>query len=147
MSTETEEVREQEAQASETQVEENQAEETASPAGEGAPVEEPQESDILPELQRSAELQEVDEEKCLDLLRDVSLKVKVELGRGKMLLKDILRLCRGSVVELEKLAGDPLDIYANERLIARGEVLIMNENFCIRITEILSTEDCLFAKE
>ncbi|MBN1420119.1 MAG: flagellar motor switch protein FliN [Planctomycetes bacterium] len=77
----------------------------------------------------------------LELLRDVSLKVKVELGRGRMVLHDILRLAPGSVVELEKLAGDPLDIYANDHLIARGEVLVLNENFCVRITEIVARDE------
>jgi len=77
----------------------------------------------------------------LDLLRDVSLKVKVELGRGRMVLHDILRLAPGSVVELEKLAGDPLDVYANDHLIARGEVLVLNENFCVRITEIVAPDE------
>ena len=79
----------------------------------------------------------------VDLLKDVHVKVRVELGRGKMVLRDILRLTHGSVVELEKLAGDPLDIYVNERLIAKGEVLVLNENFCIRITEIFSPEEVL----
>ena len=60
-----------------------------------------------------------------------------------MYLKDILRLAQGSVVELERLAGDPLDIYVNEKVIARGEVLVLNENFCIRITEIFSPAEVL----
>ena len=72
----------------------------------------------------------------LGLLRDVNMKVKVELGRGQMYLKDVLSLGQGSVVELDRLAGDPLEIYVNEKMIARGEVLVLNENFCIRITEI-----------
>ena len=79
----------------------------------------------------------------LQLLRDVHMKVKVELGRGHMYLKDILRLGQGSVVELERLAGDPLDIYVNDKVIARGEVLVLNENFCIRITEIHDPADVL----
>ena len=79
----------------------------------------------------------------LQLLRDVNMKVKVELGRGKMYLKDILMLGQGSVVELERLAGDPLDIYVNDKVIARGEVLVLNENFCIRITEIFDQTDLL----
>ncbi|MEM7260799.1 MAG: flagellar motor switch protein FliN [Planctomycetota bacterium] len=82
-------------------------------------------------------------EQNLGLLRDVNMKVKVELGRGRMYLKDILRLAQGSVVELERLAGDPLDIYVNEKVIARGEVLVLNENFCIRITEIFSPAEVL----
>jgi flagellar motor switch protein FliN len=82
----------------------------------------------------------------VDLLKDVSVKVRVELGRGKMYLRDIIRLTHGSVVELEKLAGDPLDIYVNERLIAKGEVLVLNENFCVRITEIFSPDEVLRLK-
>ncbi len=79
----------------------------------------------------------------LKLLRDVNLKVKVELGRGHMYLKDILTLGQGSVVELERLAGDPLDIYVNDKVIARGEVLVLNENFCIRVTEIYNPAEAL----
>lgn len=74
----------------------------------------------------------------LDLLLDVPLKVRIELGRCKLQVQDILKLGRGSVVELDKLAGDPLDIYVNDRLVARGEVLVQNQSFCVRITDILS---------
>jgi flagellar motor switch protein FliN/FliY len=73
----------------------------------------------------------------IDLLSDVSLQVKIELGRTRMLVEDVLRLADGAVVELDKLAGDPVDIYVNERHIARGEVLVLNDNFCVRINEIL----------
>jgi flagellar motor switch protein FliN len=72
----------------------------------------------------------------LDLLSDVNLDVKVELGRTRMFVEDILRLGGGSVVELDKLAGDPVDIYVNDRHVARGEVLVLNDNFCVRINEI-----------
>ena len=72
----------------------------------------------------------------LSLLMDIPLQVTVELGRARMTIDSLLRLVQGSVVELERLAGDPLDIYVNEKVIARGEVLVLNENFCIRITEI-----------
>lgn len=82
-------------------------------------------------------------DKNIDLLKDVTLKVKVELGRGRMHLRDVLRLCEGSVVELDKLAGDPLEIYVNERLVGKGEVLVLNENFCVRITKVFSPEECL----
>lgn len=88
----------------------------------------------------------IDQENRLHLLRDVTLRVRVELGRGKMILRDLLRLTKGSVVPLDKVAGDPLDIYVNDRLIARGEVLVLDEKFCIRITEILTPEDCLRVK-
>lgn len=74
----------------------------------------------------------------LDMLRDVELNLQIELGRTQMFVEDVLRLRRGSVVALEKLAGDPVDVYANGHLIARGEVLVLNENFCVRITEIVS---------
>jgi flagellar motor switch protein FliN/FliY len=74
----------------------------------------------------------------LDLLADVNLQVKIELGRTRMLVEDVLRLADGSVVELDKLAGDPVDVYVNERHVARGEVLVVNDNFCVRISEIIS---------
>ncbi len=74
----------------------------------------------------------------LDLIRDVELDVKIELGRTDMYLEDVLRLRRGSVVPLDKLAGDPVDIYVNGRLIARGEVLVLNDNFCVRIAELIA---------
>ena len=74
----------------------------------------------------------------LNILDDVELDVKVELGRAGMYIEDVLRLAAGSVVELDKLAGDPVDIYVNERLIARGEVLVLNDNFCVRINDIHS---------
>lgn len=75
----------------------------------------------------------------IDLLSDVSLQVKIELGRTRMLVEDVLRLADGAVVELDKLAGDPVDIYVNERHVARGEVLVLNDNFCVRINEILES--------
>lgn len=73
----------------------------------------------------------------LDMLGDVELDVSVELGRTEMLVEDVLRLSEGSVLELDKLAGDPVDVYVNQRLVARGEVLVLNDNFCIRISEIV----------
>jgi len=74
------------------------------------------------------------------MLNDVKLRVKIELGRTRMLVEDVLKLGEGSVVELDKLAGDPVDVYANDRLIARGEVLVLNESFCVRINEVLSRD-------
>jgi len=74
----------------------------------------------------------------IDLLHDVDLHVTIELGRAQMLVEDVLRLGEGSVVELDKLAGDPVDVYVNQRLVARGEVLVLNDNFCIRISEIVA---------
>jgi flagellar motor switch protein FliN/FliY len=77
---------------------------------------------------------------AIDLLRDVQLNVKIELGRSKMLVEDVLRLGEGSVVELDKLAGDPVDVFVNDRLVARGEVLVLNDNFCVRINDIVRPE-------
>lgn len=77
----------------------------------------------------------------LELLSDVNLHVKIELGRTRMLVEDVLRLGEGSVVELDKLAGDPVDVYVNDRHIARGEVLVLNDNFCVRISEIVDGGD------
>ena len=74
----------------------------------------------------------------IDLLRDVDLNVKIELGRARMLVEDVLKLGEGSVVELDKLAGDPVDVFVNDRLVARGEVLVLNDNFCVRINEIVA---------
>ncbi len=78
------------------------------------------------------------EQASLDLLRDVQLDLKIELGRTQMHLEDVLRMKQGAVVTLDKLAGDPVDIYANGRLIARGEVLVLNDNFCVRVAELIT---------
>jgi flagellar motor switch protein FliN/FliY len=81
------------------------------------------------------------ESASLDMLRDVQLDLKIELGRTQMHLEDVLRLKQGAVVTLDKLAGDPVDIYANGQLIARGEVLVLNDNFCVRVAELISGDD------
>jgi flagellar motor switch protein FliN/FliY len=73
----------------------------------------------------------------LGLLHDVDLNVKIELGRTRMYVEDVLRLNENSVIELDKAAGDPVDIFVNDRHVARGEVLVLNENFCVRISEII----------
>ncbi len=78
------------------------------------------------------------ENATLDLLRDVELDLKIELGRTHMYLEDVLKLSKGAVVALDRLAGDPVDIYVNGRLIARGEVLILNDNFCVRVAELVA---------
>jgi len=81
------------------------------------------------------------EKATLELFRDVDLDLKIELGRTQMELEEVLKLQQGSVVTLEKLAGDPVDVYANGRLIARGEVLVLNDNFCVRIAELITAEE------
>ena len=77
------------------------------------------------------------------LIMDVPMQVTVELGRTKKLIRDILDLAPGSVVELDKLAGEPVDIFVNTKLIARGEVVVIDENFGVRVTEIVSPVDRL----
>jgi flagellar motor switch protein FliN/FliY len=83
----------------------------------------------------------------MDLLSDVTLNVKIELGRTRMLVEDVLKLGEGAVVELEKLAGDPVDVYVNERHVAKGEILVLNDNFCVRISEIVESEAAERAKK
>ena len=78
------------------------------------------------------------ENATIDLIRDVELDLKIELGRTNMYLEDVLKLRRGAVVPLDKMAGDPVDIYVNGRLIARGEVLVLNDNFCVRVAELIA---------
>ena len=80
------------------------------------------------------------ERATLDLIRDVELDLKIEFGRTHMYLEDILKLRKGSVVALDKLAGDPVDIFVNGRLIAKGEVLVLNDNFCVRVAELIAGE-------
>ena len=74
----------------------------------------------------------------LDQISEVELDIKIVLGQTDMYLEDVLKLRKGAVVPLDKMAGDPVDIYINGRLLARGEVLVMNENFCVRVAELLA---------
>lgn len=76
----------------------------------------------------------------LHSLQDVELDVRIELGRAELLIEDVTKLRSGSVVPLDKLAGDPVDILVNGQLIARGEVLVLNDNFCVRVAEILAPD-------
>jgi flagellar motor switch protein FliN/FliY len=78
------------------------------------------------------------ESATFDLIRDVELDLRIELGRTHMYLEDVLKLRKGSVVPLDKLAGDPVDIYVNGRLVARGEVLVLSDNFCVRVAELIT---------
>jgi len=88
----------------------------------------------LPQLEKTTVSSE---ESNLDILQDVPLTITVEIGRAKMLVKDILKLTVGSVIELDKLAGEPVDILVNGKVIAKGEVIAVNENFGVRILEIV----------
>ncbi len=79
----------------------------------------------------------------LDMLMDIPLSVTVELGRTKRSVKEILELSAGSIIELDKLAGEPVDILVNQRIVAKGEVVVIEENFGVRVTDILSQADRL----
>lgn len=80
-------------------------------------------------------------ERGLDFLYDIPLQVSVEVGRSKILLRDLLKMGEGYVIELDKLAGEPLDLYVNSKLIARGEAVMVGDKFGIRLTDVVSTAD------
>jgi flagellar motor switch protein FliN/FliY len=81
---------------------------------------------------------EDDAARDLDFILDIPLDLSVELGRTKMLVNDLLQLGQGSIVELNKIAGEPLEIFINRKLVARGEVVVVNEKFGVRLTDIVS---------
>lgn len=74
----------------------------------------------------------------LKMILDIPLKVSVELGRTRMPVRELINLAQGSVIELNKLAGEPLEVYVNDKLIARGEAVVVNEKFGVRLTDIIS---------
>jgi len=74
----------------------------------------------------------------LDVVLDIPLKVNVELGRTKIIVNDLIKLHKGSVIELNKLAGEPLDLVVNDKIVAKGEVIVVNEKFGIRLSEVVS---------
>ena len=74
----------------------------------------------------------------MDFILDIPIEVTVELGRSKMLVNELLQLGQGSVIELSKLAGETLEILANQKLIARGEVVVINDKYGVRLTEVIS---------
>ena len=77
----------------------------------------------------------------LDLILDIPLRVTVELGRAKMVVSELLNLGQGSVIELNKLAGEPMEILVNDKLVARGEAVVVNEKFGVRLTDIISPKE------
>ena len=114
-----------------------------------------EENDVVEDIDDKGDTEDsdaVDEEKATDdektsvkdgsqnlnLILDIPLTVTVELGRTKMLINDLLQLSHGSVVELTKLVGEPLEVLVNKKLVARGEVVVVNEKFGIRLTDIVS---------
>ena len=79
-----------------------------------------------------------DQRRELDFILDIPLDVSAELGRTRLLINELLQLGQGSVVELNKLAGEPLEVYVNGKLVARGEAVVINEKFGVRLTDIIS---------
>jgi flagellar motor switch protein FliN len=87
------------------------------------------------------ENKEAPQMKNLEFIMDIPLQLTVELGRTKLLVKDVLQLNQGSVVELTKLAGEPLDVFVNSKLVARGEAVVVNDKFGIRLLDIVSPNE------
>jgi len=97
------------------------------------------------QLQELAGVQKMGHANNIDLLMDVSMRVTVELGRTRMQLSQILELQHGSVVELDRLAGDPVDVFVNDVMVARGEVVVVDDKFGVRITEMISSKSARVA--
>ncbi len=95
------------------------------------------------EVEAAAETAEADatKDRNLALILDIPLRVTVELGRTKMPVNELLNLGQGSVIELNKLAGEPMEVFVNDKLIARGEAVVVNEKFGVRLTDIISTKE------
>lgn len=91
-----------------------------------------------PSAPTEADLQK---DRNLALILDIPLRVTVELGRTKMPVNELLNLGQGSVLELNKLAGEPMEVFVNDKLIARGEAVVVNEKFGVRLTDIISTKE------
>jgi len=92
------------------------------------------------DMQRSAEDSAV-EDNCLDVILDISVNLSLEVGKTKISIRDLLKLNQGSVVELDRLAGEPLDVLVNGTLIAHGEVVVTNDKYGIRLTDVISAAE------
>ena len=97
----------------------------------------PKPADATPSIETLGEAPQ----KNLKLILDIPLRVSVELGRTKMPVSELLNLGQGSVIELNKLAGEPMEVLVNDKLIARGEAVVINEKFGVRLTDIISTKE------
>lgn len=93
------------------------------------------------EQQLASAEQPAADERGIDLLLDIPLQVSVEVGRSKILVRDLLQMQEGTLIELDKLAGEPLDLYVNDRLIARGEAVVVNDKFGLRLTDVVSPSE------
>ncbi len=91
--------------------------------------------------ERTEQPQAPQDRKNLDFILDIPLQLTVELGRTKLLVKDLLELNQGAIVELGKLAGELLDVYVNSKLVARGEAVVINEKFGVRLVDIVSPNE------
>jgi flagellar motor switch protein FliN/FliY len=123
--------------AEDTNQEEDPVEDEGEGAGEGAGETAVEEQEGDTNQEEGGKPDEV-KEANLDLILDIPLSVTVELGRSKMLINDLLQLGQGSVVELTKLVGEPLEVLVNDKLVARGEVVVVNEKFGVRLTDIVT---------
>lgn len=99
-------------------------------------------AEVAPEAEAAAKSAADDnKDRNLQLILDIPLRVTVELGRTKMPVNELLNLGQGSVIELNKLAGEPMEVFVNDKLIARGEAVVVNEKFGVRLTDIISTKE------
>ena len=98
-------------------------------------------SDAEPPVVAAAPTEAAEPPRNLDLIMDIPLRVTVELGRAKMVVHDLLNLGQGSVIELTKLAGEPMEVLVNDKLVARGEAVVVNEKFGVRLTDIISPRE------
>jgi flagellar motor switch protein FliN/FliY len=110
-----------------------------SPEVESAPpMADTSELESMPEPVAATPKEKKEKVSSMEILLDIPLEISAELGRTRMIISDLLQLGQGSVIELNKLAGEPLEILVNQKLIARGEVVVVNEKFGIRLTDIIS---------
>jgi len=103
-----------------------------------SPAADASEPESIPEPAAAKAREKREKISSMEILLDIPLEISAELGRTRMIISDLLQLGQGSVIELNKLAGEPLEILVNQKLIARGEVVVVNEKFGIRLTDIIS---------
>ena len=119
----------------EAQVKEAQTKEPSASSKKETPSSQPAKLEDLSPAQRTGTYPE------LEFILDIPLEISAEIGRTKMLIRDLLKLNQGSIIELEKFAGEPVEIYVNGKLMAKGEVVVVNDKFGVRITEIISAQE------
>ena len=98
-------------------------------------------SSAMDKIMQESRISDFSTDSCqnnLEVILDIPLEITIELGRTRMVINDLLKLAQGSVIELSKLAGETLEVFANQRLVAKGEVVVVNDKYGIRLTEIVS---------